>query len=336
MTRALFCLLAVISAVAFVTPTVHAQQKLKPEEEKTVRLVWFPRFSPDSKWLIAAHGSWDAKEAGEVRLWDVEDGTIKHTLPHPRGVRSVAWSPKGKFFVTGSYGGLVRFYDPETGEMQAEIKLGGSVEGVRITDDDKRLITTHGNGDIRVFELPSRKEQYRFPAAHQGGIWGMAVSPSGKLLATAGKDAFVRIHDLESMKLLHQKKHPGETNGLVFTADNQRLLTGCTDSIIRVFEVTSGDELAQLKGHDRGSITDMQFSKDGKLLATAGIDGTVRIWDAADLSKASVKETLEGHNNLVFGVAISPDDRWLASAGWDDQVIVRDFKTLKEHWSWKR
>jgi WD40 repeat protein len=328
--------LAALAAITFLPGGLRGQEKAD-ETEKAVRLVWFPRFSPDGKLLAAAHGSWDQKEGGEVRLWNVETGKNTFVLKDPRGVRSVAWSPKGDFLVTGSYAGIVRFYDPRTGQIMGnDFKFGASVEGVRITPDGKRLVTTHGNGNVRVSELPSRKGLHFFEGAHKGGIWGMAVSPDGKLLATGGKDTFVRVFDLESYKLLHEIKHPGETNGVLFTADSRQLLTGCTDATIRVFDVASGQEQAQLMGHDRGSITDMQFSSDGKLLASAGIDGTVRLWDSSDLTKATLKETLMGHSNLVFGVAISPDDRWLASAGWDDKVILWDLQTGKERWSWQR
>jgi len=305
-------------------------------EDKKVRLIWFPRFSPDGKWLLSAHGSWDAKEGGEARVWNVDDGEVKYVLKHPRGVRSVAWSPKGTFFVTGAYGGMLRFYDPASGKQLHELKLAGSVEGARVSRDEKRLVTTHGSGDVRVLELPSRKEMYHFQGAHQGGIWGMAISPNGKLAATAGQDAHVRLYDLDSFKIVHAIKHPGETNGVLFTDDNKHLLTGCSDSIIRVFDAASGKKIAELEGHERGSISDMQLYDGGKRLASAGIDGTVRLWDVSDLENPKLLHTLRGHSNLVFGVAVSPDDKHLASAGWDDKLILWDLDKREERWSWKR
>jgi WD40 repeat protein len=230
----------------------------------------------------------------------------------------------------------VRFFDTESGKQQHELKLGGSVEGVRISNDGKLLVTTHGNGDVRVIDLPDRRERHLFKAVHKGGIWGMALSPNGQYLATAGKDAMVRVFDLNKVKLLHELKHPGETNGVTFTRDNGRLLTGCADATIRVFDVASGKPAGELRGHASGGITDLQFSSDDKLLASAGIDNTVRLWNTADLSKPELLETYRDHDNLVFGVAISPDNQLLASVDWADKVLVWDLRKQEERWSWQR
>ncbi len=64
-----------------------------------VRLAWFPRLSPDNKWLVTSHGSWEEKEPGEVRVWNFETGEIKFIIPSERGVRTAGWSPSGKLFI---------------------------------------------------------------------------------------------------------------------------------------------------------------------------------------------------------------------------------------------
>lgn len=336
------CALRMLLVIVLVHPVLgglRAEEKAKQAKaapEKTVRYIWFPRFSPDGKWLLSAHGSWEGAEGGEARMWDAADGKPKHVVKQPRGIRSVAWFPDSKSFVIGGYGGDLRTFETASGKLLHEVNLGTNIEGVCISSDASRLVATLGSGSVRLFELPSRKEIHVFKSAHKGGIWGMALSPDGKLLATAGKDTYVRIFDLTTLKKVQELPHPGEMNGVTFTPDNQRVLTGCTDGLIRVFDVTSGKPAGELKGHDRGSVTDLQFSSDGKLLASAGGDGTVRLWNTADLDHPKLQQTLREHESLVFGVAFSPDDALLASVDWNDKVLVWDLAKGAERWSWKR
>lgn len=306
------------------------------DEKKVVRRVWFPRFSPDGKAVLAAHGGWEKNQGGEARLYAAQDGAVEHVFPHPRGVRTVAWSPKGTVFVTGAYGAGIRGFDVKARKELFHLAATQSVENVRITSDDKFIVATFGNGDLRLYDLASRKEVHTIPAVHDGGVWGMAVSPNDALVATGGKDAFVQVFDLGARKKLHSLKHPSEVNGLAFTPDGKYLATGCLDSRIRVFDVKTGERVALFQGHAGNTVTDLQFTSDGKILASSGADGTVRVWDVSDLKNPSQVRVLKAHAGLAFGVAISPDDRWVVSAGWDEQVRMWDLKTGDAVWTRKR
>jgi WD40 repeat protein len=328
------CLLLLAAAVAVtafgpVTPAVG-------DDAKVVRLAWFPRFSPDGSLVLSAHGSWEVAEGGEARLFAANDGTVRHVFRHPRGVRTVAWSPRGEMFVTGAYGNGIRGFDAKSYKELFHLAKAWNVENLRISSDDKLLAASFGSGDIRLYDITGRQEVHLFRAAHKGGIWGMALAPNDALLASGGKDSFANLFDLAARKKVRSIKHPGEVNGVVFTPDSRHLVTGCADARIRVFDATTGEQVGTLQGHKRGTVTDLQFTSDGKLLASAGADGTVRIWDTSDLKNATLMKTLEAHDGLVFGVAISPDDRRLVSAGWDDRIKMWDLRTGELLWTWKR
>jgi WD40 repeat protein len=163
----------------------------------------------------------------------------------------------------------------------------------------------------------------------------MALSPDGKTLCTAGQDDMAHVLDMEDYTLLHNLPHPAGVNGVVFTNDSNHVLTGCGDSAIRVVDVQTGEEQCKLSGHKQGSVTDLCFSPDGKLLASSGMDRTVRLWDVSDLEHPKLAATLDGYNDMVFGVAISPNGKWLATADWGDQIRLLDLTSQKEKWAWR-
>lgn len=300
---------------------------------KPVSKAWFPRFSPDGRRVASAHGSWEADAPGEVHVWDAATGDERILIPQPRGVRSVAWSPKGTFLVTGNYGGDINFYEAATGKQLHTMRPGSQTELVLVTPDEKRVVTLHGTGSVILWDATTKKQMHKWNQVHNGGIWGAALSADGRLLATAGQDAMVRVFDIVALEVRHELPHPASTNGLAFAHDGKILATGCGDALIRLFELPSGRQARELKGHPSGSVTDLQFSADDRLLVSAGMDRTARVWKFDDDQVPELQHTLRGHQGFVFGVALSPDDQSVVTAGWDGAVKLWSAESGAPVWS---
>jgi eukaryotic-like serine/threonine-protein kinase len=165
---------------------------------------------------------------------------------------------------------------------------------------------------------------------HGDGVGGVAYSPDGSLLASAGWDQTVGVWETATGRRRHTLRgHTSWVRRVAFGPDGRQLVSCGDDRTLRLWDVATGTPLATWTAHD-GQVHGVAWSRDGRRLASAGADQAVKAWDA---KTHQLLFTLLGHRGMVEDVAFSPDGERLASAGEDRTVRVWDLATQKERFT---
>jgi WD40 repeat protein len=204
-------------------------------------------FTADGKRLAAAAG--EPGVAGEVRIWNVETGRMVRTIAaHTDAVYSVAISPDGSTLATGSYDQLIKLWELQTG---------------------KELLTLKG---------------------HNGCVFDLAFRPDGKVLASASADRTVKLWSVANGERLDTRPEAlKDLYAVAFSPDGGRVFAAGVDNRIRVWSVSAdakegSNKLLYSAFAHEGAVLRLAFSPDGKTLASAADNGTVKLWNPADMT----------------------------------------------------
>ena len=211
-------------------------------------------FSPDNRTKTVA-----TTAGRDIRLWNTETGDelvipVLDALPlgmhdNPPTILELAFSPDGRWLVSGTTEGEIRMWDVATGEA------------------------------LVVFAEPTEQ-------GNLGRISAVAFSPDRALLA-AGTHGYIHLWDVHTghkRSSIHTVHKRGRTTfhdspkSLVFSPDAAILVSGHTNGTIQLWDVKTGDRIAALDGHTQ-QIETLKFSPDGEMLVSTAQDGTIFLWD---------------------------------------------------------
>jgi WD40 repeat protein len=252
--------------------------------------------SPDGKQAA----TWGKRAFATISLWDLATGKPLHDFRgHRSYISSLAFDPAGKRIASVSPDGTVRVWEAATGKELAHwpLETDNLIEGLNFTPDGRKLVLGDKGGNVCVWDMDTGTRTRRYQGSPAPGYGRCVLSPDGKVVAMGGPLAAVYLSDLQSGKRLATLPgHPSSIESIAFSDDGGLLAVGCGV-------------------HRRDNDKSLDFAR-------------VVLWDLAAREELG---RLPDHEEKVYALAVSPDGRMVASAGFEEPFIrLTEVATLKE------
>lgn len=236
-----------------------------------------------------------ASDSAAIQLYEVATRRFTSVGGHKRFVNDIQFLPDGKSFVSVSGDLTIRITEVANGRSSQLLALPFEIKSIDLTPDGKTLYGASPKGKLVRVDIATREYSVLVDEAPHR-ILSVAVHPQGHLLA----------YGLEQVN----------ENGIV------------QKGTVKLLEFASR-KTRDLSGH-RSGISDLEFSPDGALLASAGLDRKLQMWVVEHPEDLPI--VMDNNNGNIWDVAFTPDSRFLLASGNAGEIRVwpTDARSLAE------
>ncbi len=195
-----------------------------------------------------------------------------------------------------------------------------AVQSLRIFNSDE----TQQNLNYVLNKLSPLEHTFK---GHRGSVLSLAFSPDSNLLASASRDATVKIWDLNTQKQIGKLTgHRKAVLSVALSPNGKIIATGSEDSTIIFWDATTFKSIGpSLRSHDF-KVWSLAFSPNGKYLASGSYDTNIIIWNVETMAELG---KFTQHKKTVKSLAFSPDSKKLVSASDDKTLRLWDIENLQ-------
>ncbi len=270
------------------------------------------RWSPDGQMLAVAAIS------GPIGCLDIDTGKPEWTVhAHGFGTTELDWHPGLELLTSAGQDGLLRNWDPATGQQLSEMDGGSAwVEHVAWSPSGKVLASAAGKS-LRLWD-PAGTLLREF-SDHTSTISDIAWKPGCEEVVT-GAYGGLRFWNVSSSNAVRTLEWRGSILTIAWSPDGKYIATGDQDSTVHFWTIRTGKDL-QMYGYPT-KVQDLSWDARGKYLATGG-GPTVAVWDCRGRGPEGRSPILlEGHESVLTALAFHPDRNLLISGDETGHVAL--------------
>ena len=255
-----------------------------------------------------------------------QDESVMATLKeHTDQVHSVAFSPEGNQFISGSKDESIIIWNFETLEPLKTLERHYATVYELEYSNDGKLFFSGGDKTINVWEKDGT--HVKSLSGHTTAVWSIGTSSSADYIVSGSFDHEFRLWNVELGETIHVFEHNRKSVlAVAFSKSTNLIASGSQNGYIDIFTFDNYELIHTFPAHS-GNIYSLAFSNNGKYLASASREGTIKIWN---LEKMEIVHVLTSHERSVMSVKFSHNDRFLVSGSYDATIKLWDVKKGEE------